>query len=100
MIAVSNSQRKRVDRFKVEQDSLAQFCHFTQRQALIIHQKDPHLAQALAEAGYTDLLDENGCVRDGKGEGMMVGTLMAVLAGKEYVCFIDADNYFPGSVWE
>ena len=29
IIVVSNSQRKRVDRFKMEQDTLTQFCHFT-----------------------------------------------------------------------
>ena len=31
IIVVSNSQRKRVDRFRMEQDSLRQFCHFTRR---------------------------------------------------------------------
>jgi len=48
IIVVSNSQRKQVDRFRMEQATLNQFCHFTRRQALIIHQKDPILAQALS----------------------------------------------------
>ena len=100
IIAVSNSQRKRVDRFRMERDTLAQFCHFSQRQALILHQKDPVLARALEQAGYTDLLDEDGWVRDGKSEGMVAGLLMAKLAKKDYVGFVDADNYFPGAVWE
>jgi len=31
---------------------------------------------------------------------MLMGLLMAKAAGKEYVGFIDADNYFPGAVLE
>ena len=100
IIVVSNSQRKRVDRFKMEQDTLSQFCHFTRRQALIFHQKDPILAQALAESGYPDLLGEDGHVRDGKAEGMVAAMLIAMIAKKQYVGFVDADNYFPGAIWE
>ncbi|MFH1651369.1 MAG: mannosyl-3-phosphoglycerate synthase [Chloroflexota bacterium] len=100
IIVVSNSQRKRVDRFRMEQDSLSQFCHFTRRQAYIIHQKDPLLAQALAESGYRDLLGDDGLVRNGKAEGMVASIIMAMALKKEYIGFIDADNYFPGAVWE
>jgi mannosyl-3-phosphoglycerate synthase len=101
IIVVSNSEREPTDRFGMEHDTLEQYCHFTQRQALIIHQKDPLLAKALAQARYTDLLDKEGkAVRNGKSEGMVVGLLTAILAGKDYIGFIDADNYFPGSVWE
>jgi len=101
IIAISNSERKEVDRFKMERDTLNQFCHFTQRKALIIHQKDPVITRALVQAGYADLLDEHGkTVRDGKSEGMVIGLLVSMLMGKEYVGFVDADNYFPGSVWE
>jgi len=101
IIVISNSGQEPVDRFGMERDTLEQFCHFTQSQALIIHQKDPVLAQALAQSGYTDLLDEDGkAVRDGKSEGMVIGLLVAMLAQKEYVGFVDADNYFPGAVWE
>ena len=101
IIVVSNSERKEADRFDMERDTLEQFCRFAQRQALIIHQKNPALALALAQAGYTDLLDEVGeTVRDGKSEGMVIGLLLAMLARKEYVGFVDADNYFPGAVWE
>ena len=100
VIVVSNSQRKKVDRFRIEGDVLDQLCRFTHRQALIIHQKDPAIAKAAAEADYDDLLDEDGLVRDGKGEAMILGLILAKAAGKEYVGFIDADNYFPGSVLE
>ena len=100
IIVLSNSQRGRVDRFRMERDTLSQYCHFTRREALIIHQKDPILAQALAEGGYTDILGEDEKVRNGKAEGMIAAMLIAMIAKKEYVGFIDADNYFPGSVWE
>ena len=100
MIVVSNSQRGEVDTFVSEQDILARFCHATRRQALIVHQKDPVLAQALKQADYGELLDEDGLVRSGKSEGMIIGILLAMLHGKEYVGFIDTDNYIPGAVWE
>jgi mannosyl-3-phosphoglycerate synthase len=100
IIVVSNSQRKRVDRFRMEQDALNQYCHFTRRKAFIIHQKDPILAQALAESGYKDLLGTDGLVRDGKSEGMLIAVLLSMISKKDYVGFIDADNYFPGAVWE
>ena len=100
VIVVSNSQREKVDRFRMEGDALNQLCRFTFRQALIAHQKDPAIAEAMVEAGYDDLLGEDGLVRDGKSEAMVIGLLIAKAAGKEYVGFIDADNYFPGAVLE
>ena len=100
IIVVSNSKRKGIDRFRMERDALSQYCHFTRRSALIIHQKDPVLAKALAESGYTELLGENGLLKDGKCEGMVAAILLATMLKKSYIGFIDADNYFPGSVWE
>ena len=100
IIVVSNSQRRGVDRLRMEKDTLEQFCHFTQREAIIIHQKDPVLAEALKLAEYHDMLDDKGLVRNGKSEGMIIGILMAKLFGMDYVSFIDSDNYIPGSVWE
>ena len=100
VIVVSNSQREKVDRFRMEGDALDQLCRFTLRQALIVHQKDPAIAKAVMDADYNDLLDEDELVRDGKSEAMIIGLLMAKAAGKEYVGFVDADNYFPGAVLE
>jgi len=100
VIVVSNSSIGKVDRFKMEGDALHQLCRFTNREALIIHQKDPAIAEAAVEAGYNELLGEDGLVRDGKSEAMIIGMLMARVAEKEYVGFIDADNYFPGAVFE
>jgi len=100
LIVVSNSQRQRVDRFRMEKDALRQYCHFTRRQALILHQKDKLLADALKEAGYTELLGDDGLIRSGKSEAMMAAMLVAMLVRKDYIGFIDSDNYFPGSVLE
>jgi mannosyl-3-phosphoglycerate synthase len=100
LIVVSNSQQQRLDRYRMERDALSQYCHFTRREALILHQKDPVLAEALVEAGYTELLGDDGLLRGGKSEAMIAAMLMAMVAGKEYIGFIDADNYFPGSVLE
>lgn len=100
IIVVSNSQQGRIDRFKMEKDALNQICRYTMRNAFIVHQKDPIIAEAIRQAGYSDILGEDGLIRDGKSEAMVIGLLMAKVARKEYVGFIDADNYFPGAVLE
>jgi len=99
-ILVSNSPRQPVDRFKLEKEALDQFNQFVGKNTLILHQKDPGLADALREVGYTSIFGPDDIVRNGKAEGMVIGMLLAKMAGKEYVGFIDADNYIPGSVNE
>jgi mannosyl-3-phosphoglycerate synthase len=100
IIIVSNSPRTPIDRFRMEEDALRDFCIFVGKDALIAHQKDPLIADAFRQTGYTNILNKNGEVFDGKAEGMIIGTVLAWLAGKKYVGFVDADNYFPGSVEE
>jgi len=100
VIVVSNSQRGKIDRFRMEKDALNQICRYTMRNAFIVHQKDPIIADAVRQAGYDDILGEDGLIRDGKSEAMVIGLLMAKVAKKEYVGFVDADNYFPGAVLE
>jgi mannosyl-3-phosphoglycerate synthase len=99
-IIISNSPRQPVDRYKLEKDALLQFNRFVGRDALIMHQRDPGLSEALKETGYTSILGPDNVIRDGKAEGMVIGMLLAKMAGKEYVGFIDADNYVPGAVNE
>ncbi len=99
-LVVSNSPREPIDRFHMEKAAIERFRRFTDKSIVVVHQKDPALAAALAGAGYPELLDEQGLVRDGKAEGMIAATLLARLAGKKYVGFVDSDNYFPGSVLE
>jgi mannosyl-3-phosphoglycerate synthase len=99
-IIVSNSPRQPVDRFKLEKEALDQFNRFVGKNTLILHQKDPGLSDALKEVGYTSIFGPDDIVRNGKAEGMVIGMLLAKMAGKEYIGFIDADNYIPGSVNE
>ncbi|HEX5975763.1 MAG TPA: mannosyl-3-phosphoglycerate synthase [Nitrososphaeraceae archaeon] len=99
-IIVSNSPRQPVDRYKLEKEALEQFNQFAEKNALIVHQKDPGLSEALREVGYTSIFGPDDMVRNGKAEGMIIGMLLTKMAGKEYVGFIDADNYVPGAVNE
>ena len=43
-----------------------------------------------------ELIDDDGLVRAGKGEAMLVGMALAALTGRRYVGYVDADNYVPG----
>jgi mannosyl-3-phosphoglycerate synthase len=99
-IIVSNSPRQPVDRYKLEKEALQQFNRFVGRNAFILHQRDPVLSEVLKDVGYNSILTPDGTVRSGKAEGMIIGMLLAKMAGKEYVGFIDADNYVPGAVNE
>jgi mannosyl-3-phosphoglycerate synthase len=99
-IIVSNSARQPVDRYKLEKEALQQFNRFVGRNAFILHQRDPVLSEVLRDVGYNSILGPDSMVRSGKAEGMVIGMLLAKMAGKEYVGFIDADNYVPGAVNE
>ncbi len=100
IVLVSNSSRRPVDRYEMEVDTVEQFCRFAERQALAIHQRDPGLAAAIRAAGMPELMDDEGLVRDGKGEAMLIGLVLASLTGRKYVGYIDADNYIPSTVHE
>jgi mannosyl-3-phosphoglycerate synthase len=100
IIVVSNSPREPVDRFAMEKDAVEGFARHARHRVVVVHQKDPVLAQAFAEAGYGEILDEQGRIRDGKAEGMIAATVLAGLARKKYIGFVDSDNYFPGAVHE
>ncbi len=100
VIIVSNSSREPVDRFKIERDAIEHVAKFMKKKLIIVHQKDPALGKALEMAGYNYILDENGIVKNGKCEGMILSTILAYLCGKKHIGFIDSDNYFPGAVAE
>jgi mannosyl-3-phosphoglycerate synthase len=100
IVLVSNSDRRPADRYDMEQRALEQFCRIAERPALVVHQRDPALAAAVKAAGMPDLLDEDGLIRNGKGEAMVVGMALAAMTGRKYIGYIDADNYASGSVHE
>ncbi|MGH9976961.1 MAG: mannosyl-3-phosphoglycerate synthase, partial [Nitrososphaeraceae archaeon] len=72
-IIVSNSPRQPVDRYKLEKEALEQFNRFVGKNALILHQKDPGLSDALKEVGYNSIFGPDDIVRTGKAEGMITG---------------------------
>lgn len=100
VIIVSNSPRGPVDRFAMETDKIRQLGLFMDKRMVIIHQRDPALAGIFKKLGYTSILDPDGSVRNGKAEGMVIGLLLAKMYHKDYVGFIDSDNYVPGAVNE
>ena len=100
VIIVSNSTRNPVDRFAMEVESIRQLGMFMDKRIAIVHQQDSGLAEVFKKAGYGSILDSEGSVRAGKAEGMVIGLLVAKMYHKDYVGFIDADNYVPGAVNE
>src|SRR3990170_2014523 len=100
VIVVSGSQRSPVDRFMMEKQMIKQFNHFVDDEILLIHQQDLGLSEAFKTVGFNSILDKEGIVRSGKAEAMFIGLLLTKMLGKEYVGFVDADNYVPGAVHE
>jgi len=100
VIVVSGSKRDSVDRFMMETKMIKEFNHYVEDEILLIHQQDPGLSEAFKSMGFDSILDKDGLVRLGKSEAMYTGILMAKMLGKDYVGFIDADNYVPGAVHE
>ncbi|WP_376796022.1 mannosyl-3-phosphoglycerate synthase [Thermogemmatispora sp.] len=71
------------------------------RQLFVAHQKDDTLAALLRLHGVAHILDSSGHVRDGKGEGMYLGTLLAyLLRFPRWLVFYDADNLVPCALLE
>ncbi|MCE4605994.1 MAG: mannosyl-3-phosphoglycerate synthase [Desulfurococcales archaeon] len=100
IILVSASSRLPIDRYKHEMALSKNFYYRTDRPIVTVHQRDPFWGEYLSGTQLEELLDDSGVVRKGKGEGMILGVMIAKYLGYEYVGFIDSDNYVPGSVHE
>jgi mannosyl-3-phosphoglycerate synthase len=100
IVLVSNSDRTPVDRYEIEAQTVEQFCRLAGRSAVTVHQRDPGVAGAFKAAGMPELIDDDGLIRGGKGEAMLIGMALAATTGRRYVGYVDADNYVPGSVHE
>jgi mannosyl-3-phosphoglycerate synthase len=100
IVLVSNSDRLPVDRYEIESQTVEQFCRLASRNAITVHQRDPGVAAAFKAAGMPELIDDNGLIRSGKGEAMLIGMALAAMTGRRYVGYVDADNYVPGAVHE
>ena len=100
IIVVSNSDKEPIDRFEIEKDVLKQFSELTEHESIIVHQKDPLLAEAFKNSGYKDILNKDGVIRNGKAEGMIIGIMLAKLFKRKFVGFVDSDNHVPSTVCE
>jgi len=71
------------------------------KRTYLVHQKDEAIAQVFKECGVYHILDVNGKVIDGKGEGMYIGALCAYQLGyPQWIIFYDADNFVPSALLE
>lgn len=100
VVVISASRSEPIDRFALEREVIDEFESRTGRTVLHVHQRHAGLASAVAAAGMTDLIDGDGLIWAGKGEAMVVGTMIADAAQSAAVGFVDADNYVPGAVNE
>lgn len=102
IVLVSNSEARA---YKKEVMMLRRFCRQA-RPALAIHQSDAAAAAAFNMYGLNDLVTHVGGtpkrIRNGKGEGMMLGIALvaALCPQRRYVAFVDADIMVPGAVNE
>lgn len=99
VILVSASSLKPLNLYGIEVDIAKALYEGTGRTIVVVHQRDPLMAELLREA-LPNIIDEDGLVRYGKGEGMLIATLLADGIGAKNVGFIDADNYVPASALE
>lgn len=104
VIVISNSI---ADNYKSERAMLIDFCRRCARRSLIVHQTNPDFAGAFEAAGLPRILHHDTGIRggarrirSGKGEAMVVGTILAKVEGKRFVSLMDADNFVSGAVHE
>jgi mannosyl-3-phosphoglycerate synthase len=97
IIIVTNCPRENLDdlRRSLKEDMTSH------KKLYLVHQKDRRVAHLYRARGVQQILDIDDRVRDGKGEGMYIGTLCAALLGyPKWVIFYDADNIVPCSLLE
>jgi mannosyl-3-phosphoglycerate synthase len=99
LIVVSASSREGVDIYSHEVEVVKLMNRLSGRRAVVVHQRDSVWVEVLSDTELRGMLDGSG-VRYGKGEGMILGVLVASWLGARYVGFIDSDNYVPGAVSE
>ena len=100
VVVISASESEPIDRFALEREVVSDFNAATGRQVLHLSQRDTGLARAVDAAGMGTLVDDDGAIRSGKGEAMVVGMMIADANSSDAIGFIDADNYVPGAVNE
>ncbi|KAL2139129.1 hypothetical protein VTI28DRAFT_5738 [Corynascus sepedonium] len=114
VILVSNCKRGEHDEY-MQQAAMVRALGREGRQILAVHQKDAAAAAAFRAVGMEELCDSSGAgsasgsassdgstIRNGKGEGMVLGIALAAAFCPErrYIGFVDADNFCAASVTE
>ncbi|KAK4150692.1 mannosyl-3-phosphoglycerate synthase [Chaetomidium leptoderma] len=103
VILVSNCERAENDQYMQQVAMAKTFRGYNNRQILVVHQKDPMAASAFQSSGFPQLINPaEGTIRNGKGEGMLLGIALAsaFCPGRRYIGFVDADNFNATSVYE
>ncbi len=100
VVIVSASSRSPVDRYSDEVSLAKLLSRTADRKIVVINQRDKAWGTVLSGTKLEPLLDDEGMVRRGKGEGMILGVIAAAALGGKYVAFVDSDNYVPGAVAE
>lgn len=99
VIIISNSSMHPLNMYKIEVDIAKIVYKTTGRTVLVVHQKDKVVAEKLRDV-LPEILDEESLVRNGKGEGILIGTVLADGLKARNVAFLDADNYVPSVALE
>lgn len=101
LIVVSASTREHGDNYENEVEAARDLYERTGRRVILTWQRDPAWGEAIKGTKLSDILErDTGLVRYGKGEGMLLGVLLATYYGLDYIGFVDSDNYTPATVHE
>ncbi|MEB3851347.1 MAG: mannosyl-3-phosphoglycerate synthase [Desulfurococcales archaeon] len=100
VVIVSASSRSPIDRYRDEVNLARLLARTAGRRIAVVNQRDRAWGEVLRGTRLEPLLDDEGRVRRGKGEGMILGVIAAAALGGRYVAFVDSDNYVPGAVAE
>jgi mannosyl-3-phosphoglycerate synthase len=97
IIVVTNCPQESLEHIKVGLKE--HLTHHTK--TYVVHQKDASVARFFSTWGVDQILGKDGRVVNGKGEGMYIGTLCALLLGyPQWIIFYDADNFVPSALLE
>ncbi len=99
LIVISASTQHPLNIYSIEIDLVKTLYRVTGRPVIMVHQRDPIIAEEIKEY-LPSIIDEDGLVRYGKGEAVLLSVLLADGLKTKNIGFIDADNYIPGAVLE
>jgi mannosyl-3-phosphoglycerate synthase len=84
----------------MEVEAVRQLGRFMDKRMMIVHQQDSGFAKLFKKSWLQLILDSEEGITAGKAEGRVMGLLIAKVYHKDYLAFIDGDNYVPGTANE